>query len=203
MRASTDMKVTGDGGVVERHITEGEVALYVDAEHGRSAEIQTHLAVCVECRTEVADVGRLVRTLPDVRRSWVRRRVWLPVAAAAAAAVVLLFRPTPSPVEHREGAVTTIMAPVPLTPAGFAASTAALVWSSVPLAHAYHARVFDEHGTVLWQRETTDTIVAIPASVALRPGARYYWNVEARTGFDRGVTSELTEFTVRRARRSR
>jgi hypothetical protein len=197
------MTVNGDGGVVERHITEGEVASYVDADHVRREEIQSHLAVCAECRAEVAEVGRLARALPDVHRGWVQRRVWLPVAAAAAAAVVLLIRPTPSAVEHREGAVTTIMAPVPITPAGFADPGGALVWSSVPLAHAYRARVFDERGTVLWQRETTDTLTPIPASVDLRPGARYYWNVEARTGFDRGVTSDLTEFTVRSIRHSR
>lgn len=187
---------------MERHLTECEVASYVD-DDVRSEAIWTHLSWCAECRAEVADVGQLIRALPDAHRGWKQGRVWLPLAAAAAAALVLLIRPTPSSIEHRDATVATIMAPAPIRPAGIADPDISLVWSSVPLAHTYRTRVFDEHGTVLWQRETADTIAPIPASVALRPGAHYYWNVEARTGFDRGVTSDLTGFTVRSTRLSR
>ena len=72
----------------------------------------------------------------------------------------------------------------------------ALVWSSVPYANNYRVRMFDADGTVLWEREATDTVVPIPDSMALRPLLLYYWRVEARTGFDRRAESDLVEFRL-------
>ena len=199
--------MTGAGA--ERHLGADEVVAYVDgaiAEEQRG-RVQAHLAACADCRAEVRDVMAVVRTLPDVRRA--RRRLWIPAAAAvAAAAIVLVWLRPPSERtaigdEHRKGSVTTTVAPRPVAPAGAVAAVDTLVWSSAPGADAYRVRLFDANGTVLWEGQTIDTVAPLPATIALRASASYYWKVEARTGFDRWAASDLIEFVVAHGRSSR
>lgn len=183
------------------HLEANEIAAYVDgavAGEARAA-IQAHLAACAECRAEVAEVLPIVRTLPRARR--VRGQIWIPAAAAAVLALLWAGPRAlrePAVPEHREEAVTTIVAPRAVAPVGAVDSASVLVWSSVPSADRYRARLFDAHGTVIWEHEIGDTIAALPSSVALRPRLLYYWKVEAHTGFDRWAASDLIEFTVRR-----
>lgn len=186
----------------EPHLDPQEIAAYVDgARTGDArAHIESHLAACTECRAEVAEVSRLLATMRG-RSVW--RHVWIP--ALAAAAVLLLFvgplpisDPTVRP--HRDAPVTTTIAPRALAPLGAVDSVSTLAWSSVPRADRYHVRLFDAEATVVWQRETSDTIVALPVTLRLQPERSYYWKVEATTGFDRRAASELVEFSVRRRR---
>src|SRR5688572_19024755 len=74
----------------ERHLESNEIAAYVDGDvHGEDRlSIQAHLAACAECRAEVAEVSRIVRTAPAARR--IPSRVWIPAAAAAVFALVWL-----------------------------------------------------------------------------------------------------------------
>ena len=53
----------------------------------------------------------------------------------------------------------------------------------------------DTTGIVLWQHQTLDTFALLPDSIRLSAGS-YLWRVRARTGRDRWVESELTEFVV-------
>jgi anti-sigma factor RsiW len=192
----------GDG-----HLRPDEVAAYADGtvDADVRAAIQAHLATCAECRAEVADVFGVLGTLPHSRH--VGRRVWIPAAAAAAVAAILLARPLPHESvgrrpgagSHREAAMTATIAPRPLAPVGVVDSAGALVWSPVPSADRYHARLFDADGTVLWEGEVEDTVAALPAAVAIAPGRSYYWKVEAHTGVERWAASDLVDFT-RRAR---
>jgi hypothetical protein len=184
---------------LERHLEPDEVAAYTDNALSAEAraEVQAHLAACAECRAEVLEVSRIVETVPAAWR--IRRRAWIPAAAAAAAALVLIWpRPAETPVTpvHREEAVTTTIAPRPLLPTGSVDSLSRLVWTSVPYADRYHVRLFDGAGSVIWERETADTVGVIPASVSVRAGVPYFWKVEALTGFDRRAASELVEFIV-------
>jgi hypothetical protein len=199
--------VTGAGS--ERHVSADEVVAYLDGaisqeERGR---IQAHLAACADCRAEVRDVRAVVRALPGVRP--VRRPFWIPAAAAAAAAAVVLvwLRPPSARTaigdEHRNGSVTTTVAPRQVAPAGAVAAVDKLVWSSAPGADAYRVRLFDANGTVLWEEQTIDTVAPLPASIALRASTSYYWKVEARTGFDRWAASDLIEFVVAHSRSAR
>ena len=187
-------------GPFDQHLRPEEIAAYVDGAvtgHVRSA-IQAHLAACAECRAEVAEVSRVVRTLPHTRG--VPQRIWIPAAAAAALALLWAGPRTlrePPAFEHREEAVTTTVGPRPVAPVGAVDSARALVWSSVPHASSYRVRLFDADGTVIWERELGDTVAALPSSVRLRARLPYYWRVEANTGFDRRAASDLVEFVPR------
>lgn len=188
------------GGRLDRHLDHGEVAGYVDGVVSGDAltAIEAHLSVCPECRAEVSDVSSILRTAPSAGH--VRRRVWIP-AAAAAALVLLWVVPRavrePAVSAHREEAVTTTVAPRPVAPRGTVDSTAAFVWSSVPYANSYRIRLYDADGSLLWEQETGDTITAAPTSVRLRARTSYFWKVEAQTGFNRWAASDLVEFTPR------
>ena len=184
----------------DRHLEPHEIANYVNGDVGGEARasIDAHLAACAECRAEVADVSRIVRTAPAARG--VSRRIWIP--AATAAALVLLwvgppaFREQGTP-EHRDEGVTATVAPRAIAPVGSVDAASAFVWSSVSHVNNYRVRLFDADGTVLWEREAIDTVVTIPESIALRPQLLYYWRVEADTGFDRRAESDLVEFRIR------
>jgi hypothetical protein len=185
----------------ERHLDSNEIAAYVDGGvYGEERfSIEAHLAACAECRAEVADVSRIVRTAPAARR--VPSRVWIPVAAAAVFALLWLgpggLRDRAES-ELREEPVMMTVAPRPVSPVGAVEAASALIWSSVPNANRYRVRLFSADGTVLWEHEAADTVAAIPDSIALRPQVLYYWRVEASTGFDRRAESELVEFRIQR-----
>ena len=184
----------------DQHLQPDQVAAYVDGSLAGEVRprVQAHLALCADCRGELVDVARIVGTLPG--RRLVRRRVWIPAAAAAALAL-FLARPveTPSPTEsgHRQTAVLTPGAPRAILPADTVRSARSLIWSSVAGADRYRLRLFDASGTVIWEAEIPDTLAALPDTVRLAVRRSYYWKVEAHTGFDRWAPSDLTEFVVR------
>jgi hypothetical protein len=184
---------------VEHHLEPGEVAAYVDTALQGPARraIESHLAACAECRSEVIEVGGVVRTLPRSRQ----RRYW--ISAAAAAAALLLWAAPPidqdAPLIHRDEAVTQTPAPRPLASTNADAAPMA-AWSPVPTADRYRARLFNAAGIVLWEVETTDTIAVVPDSITLQVGTPYFWKVESHSGFGRWAASELVEFVPRRDR---
>lgn len=188
-------------GHMDGHLDPAEVAAYVDRVMERDARqrIEAHLASCAECREELVDATRIAATLPHQRRI----SMWVPAAAAAALMVMVVWpRAVREPaLDHREAPVTVTVAPRALAPVGAVDSAPMLLWSSVPHADRYEVRVFAADGSVLWERETNDTSVAIPDSIGLRSRQSYHWKVEALTGFDRRAASELIEFSVRFPRR--
>ncbi len=185
-----------------RHLESGEIAAYLDrrlAPADRS-RVEAHAAECDQCRRELVEAARLLRTQPQ-RRTW-----YVPASAVAAAAVVYLLLwsgPVPGPAgsaEYREPAITTSVAPAVVAPRGVAASVRALVWTAVPRADRYRLTLFDDTGALVWETQTTDTLVPLPESIRLNPGATYLWKVEAQTSWNRWVASDLVEFSLGRAR---
>ena len=108
--------------------------------------------------------------------------------------LVLLRSPAGDrPPDHRG---TTQPAPVLVAPIGSVANAGSLTWQRVVEADRYRVTLFDATGTTLYAAEVADTVVALPDSIALIPGAAYLWKVDARTGFDRWVTSDLADFSI-------
>ena len=184
--------------VTGQHLDPRDVVAYVDhvATQSERARIESHLVTCPECRAEVSEAGHIIATLPSARR--IGRPVL--ITAAGIAAVLLIFllpradrRISP---QHREAPVTTTIAPVILAPVGAVESTNAFMWSSVPHTDRYELRVFNSDGSVVWQTETTDTVVSIPRSIILQPGVSYYWKVQAHTGIERSTSTDLVEFSI-------
>ncbi|HET9637008.1 MAG TPA: zf-HC2 domain-containing protein [Gemmatimonadaceae bacterium] len=184
------------------HLAPNEVAAYLDgaAQGERRARIETHLVECAECRDEIVDARRIMRTLPARRR----RTRWLVTSVAAAAAVVIIsllpgLSSTPGSSLHRAPASAGSPSITLFVPVGTVDSLHDFVWSSVAEADRYHVRVFDANGTVVWERTTSDSTIAA-AGITLATGHAFYWKVEADVGYDRHVSSELVEFAVRHPR---
>jgi anti-sigma factor RsiW len=180
------------------HLERGEVAAYLDRALSPSdrSRVEEHLADCDACRAEVIAVARLLRTQPG-RRGW-----YVPIGVAAAAAAVLLLvwpRPVeepPLPPNYREPVVTTTAAPSAIAPRGAIVAASRFVWTGVPHADRYRLTVFDATGRVVWETQTGDTAVGLPESIRLQTGASYFWKIEAQTGWNRWVGSDLIEFSL-------
>ena len=97
--------------------------------------------------------------------------------------------------------MTTTVAPTLIAPIGVTQATDSFTWTSVPKADRYRLTLFDRAGTMLWQAEGSDTAMAAPRSVVIGESATLLWKVEARTGWDRWVESELIEFSRATAKR--
>ena len=186
---------------IDGHVDARDIAAYVDetATPPVRALVESHIITCAACRDEVVDVSRIARSAP---RDGARRHMWIGAAAAAVLLVVLLRPPavTDEYPRHRETPVTTTVAPVAIAPAGLVDAAPTFLWSAVPHADRYRIRIFDGSGSVIWERETGDT-VASTDSLTFVPGRSYFWKVEAHAGFDRSTTTELIEFSVSDPRR--
>lgn len=166
-----------------------------------------HLASCARCRAAVASVGRALAdpaVTSELAPPGRRRRVYRIALPLAAAAVLLLLLGSPAddrgPV-HRGPPPPTATAPIPRSPLGTVAVVDELHWSPVTGADRYRVTLFDAAGRVLYEKEVADTVAALPDSVTLVPGQPYLWKADARTGFDRWVTSPFVEFSIAGARR--
>ena len=194
-------------------------------EHGvdvvERTEIIAHLAACAHCREQVAAVATLLRNTA-VAAEIARIEMSTPVSAArrwrfagagalTAIAAAALFMVMPSgertgvtqPVvgdtdgaTHREQSVTTTAAPILIVPVGVLAAADTFRWTSVPNADRYRVTLFDKEGRWVWEAEGPDTAMVKPATIAGNRGAVFLWKVEARTGWDRWVSSELIEFSI-------
>jgi hypothetical protein len=185
-------------------------------------EIIAHLATCANCREQLQSVVRLIRdpsvaaeigrietpAAATVKRPWrlVGAGALTAIAAAGAfmigsggpAVATLPMVAVTDTETHREPSVTTTVAPSLIAPIGTMAAADTFRWTSVPRADRYRLTVFDREGRTVWEAEGSDTAMARPDSIARRVGTAYLWKVEARTGWDRWVASELVEFSAAR-----
>ena len=165
----------------------------------------SHAAGCGTCRVALASVARAVES-PAVAhelkrlRQTPRVRPLALVVPVAAAAVLLLFALPNGTNEvlspHRAAPITAAPAPTAVWPVGRVSTAPSLLWNAVQGADRYRVTLFDAEATVLFATELRDTSTAVPDSVRLSAGGAYWWRVEARTGFDRWVPSELYEFSI-------
>jgi hypothetical protein len=122
------------------------------------------------------------------------------LAAAAVLAGLLLVRPSKLDEEsapaQRDEATGVEVAPSLQAPAGVVAAVEQFQWSRVPAADLYRITVYEAEGAVVWEVETRDTLITPPDGTEFEPDARYIWQVAARVGFDRWVSSELVDFTI-------
>ena len=167
-----------------------------------------HLAACAFCRRAVASVAEALADQPVTheieiveRRAnrWGRVvRIGVPLAAAATVLVLLWSPANDSGGSHRGGPGQG-PAPTPVGPRGTVESAQRLQWTAVPGSDRYRATLFGAQGNVLFETEVSDTIATLPDSVRFISGQPYLWKVEARTGWNRWVTSDLVDFTIARA----
>ena len=195
-----------EAGATARCLDDGTIASLVEGtiDDATRAAALPHLAECARCRGAVASISRALTDPLIARevstRSRARWRVLAMAIPAAAAAVILLFavpQRGDDGSSHRAPTITAVSSPVPMSPVGLVAGAESLRWSSVAGADRYRTTLFDDAGSVVYETQTADTVVALPDSVHLAPGHSYLWKVEARTGWGRWSASELIEFSVR------
>jgi hypothetical protein len=205
-----------------RCLDDAEIAALVDGVGpARQGSAIAHLASCGRCRKELAAVTRLLRDpsvareietiQPSAPRRLGARSARLATAAGLVAAVLGGVILGPELLRNadagdaailRERAITTTAAPRIVEPLGVATLADSLRWTSVPRADLYRITVWDREGSVVWEDETRDTVLALPEAIDASRGASLLWDVKARTGWDRWVASELVELTVSDRRRT-
>lgn len=183
------------------HLPPETAAAYLDRRLSGS-ELDTaeaHLASCYLCRAEMVDLTRVLR----LRR---RPRLLYVGGVSAAAAAVLLFvagtwEAARSPVETHRGAITDARVAVQLiSPTTHSDAPTTWRWAPVSGADRYELTVFDTEGRIVWDTTTTQSVVRAPAAGRLEVGRKYFWRVRARIDWDRWVSSDFAEFTLRAAR---
>jgi hypothetical protein len=68
------------------------------------------------------------------------------------------------------------------------------VWASAPNAISYRLTLTDANGSTIWTNSGLDTVVALPDSVLLTVGARYFWVADALVSDGQSRSTELREF---------
>ena len=165
------------------HMDEWQIAAYLDRRlpAGERERAEAHLASCSDCRDELVQAHRVLST--------VRRRRGLTVAIsvlAGAALVVIVVRATP------RGGSAAGAAPSALRGTGDAPSLLAhgpegdtplaslrFTWGRAPATASYRLTLTNADGLPIWTASSTDTVMTLPDSVALQPGGRYFWFVDA------------------------
>lgn len=160
-----------------------QIAAYLDRRlpAGERELAEAHLASCSDCREELIQAHRVLST--------VRRRRGLKVAVsvlASAALVVIVVRSTQhggntagraGPALRATGDTPSLLAHGPEGDTPLAALR--FVWGSAPATASYRLTLTNADGVLVWTVSSTDTVKTLPDSVALQPGGRYFWFVDA------------------------
>ena len=168
-----------------------------------------HMAMCAACRRRVASVARaladpavareIVAADQSTKRSRLRSRTLIPLAAAAAAVLLFVVSPRRSDegvVSHRAPTLTAGAVPTLIFPVGTVSRADTLRWAAVDGADRYRVTLFDAAGNVVHEAQLSETAAALPDAIQLAAGRPYLWKVEARTAFDRWSASDLVEFSL-------
>lgn len=183
-------------------MTDLELAAYLDRGLSQSDRdrIETHLASCGECR---AHVVASQKTLDEQKRLPRSRAMWGALAAAALL-FVLLVKPQISLRDTRQGSDIRVRGEtqssrvVTYGPRGeVSAAGLRFVWGSAGAEAVYKFSATARDGSELWSISTRDTSVALPGSVTLRAGDRYFWQVDALRPDGSTLSTGLEEFVVR------
>lgn len=186
------------------HLSSDELAAMVDGglPAARRAYVSTHLAICRECRSELALATRIVETAPARRPA---SRPWVPLLLGVAAATALLF--VSPPVRHRQPVATadvrsavlsataiSVIAPPPESSVG--ATAVRFSWHAVPGVSTYRLFITDSAGVPVRTLPTTDTTVN-QFSPPLVEAGRYFWYVDALRVDGSSIASPQIGFSIR------
>lgn len=173
-----------------------QIAAYID--RGLSGaerdEIEAHLAECAECRRHVLDTDELMQR---VRRP---KRLVIGSALVAAAAVIIVAVPSlrrsdaaqENPLYRDAPGSSSLIAYGPTGESRV--GSLRFVWSPAHGAMSYRLTVSRADGATVWTQSGRDTVAALPASVTLRAGDRYFWVSDALLADGGSRSTGLREF---------
>jgi hypothetical protein len=189
-------------------LTDQRLLELVDGTIGDSQRLEAtgHLSSCRRCQREVSSLIGALNDADVILASGTGRHRLLRVAAllsiAAGAILVITLgdfgkqAPVATHAPHRAPELIPGSQPVGVSPVGPVSNAIELRWSEVPDADAYKVTLFNSEGLALLEAESGENFVVVPDSIRLVPGGRYLWQVQARIGYDRWVSSELVEFRL-------
>ncbi len=194
--------------MVESHLSADDVAAMVDGQLSGNprSRVEKHLALCAQCRAELASVSALVASAPSASVRRVRRSVVVR-AVAVAAAIALMVMPSAMrrdgsqrSAEREQRGTSAAVATAVVSPEPSVAvdrNSARFVWHSDGKS-TYRLFVTDSAGAQLFTTTTTDTSVITPDTVRLVAGAHYFWFVDVLRGDGSSASSPPTKFSIRR-----
>lgn len=196
-----------DRGLIERYL----VGLLSESE---VEALESHYLTCARCQGDLRLAAAIRDVLPEVQEALpiagvspavmtgrrFGRRARIGAVAAALAAIlagVLLVQPTRiESLWHREAVPAAEIVPTVEAPIGEVGAVEGFRWAAVTSADLYEVMLYNAAGDVLWQVDSRQTHVSLPDTVRLETGVLYLWQVSARVGWDRWVSSELVRFRV-------
>lgn len=201
------VEALGPAAVMDRESpTAGEIAAFLDGrlEGAELSRVQAILAADPAARQELIKASRIVASAPSTREP---KRSWVPAFAtlAAAAAIAIVFIPArnlsrdsaPVSAERRAPAdeAPRIQVVVPTEGSLVRNDEHPFTWRGVDGA-TYRVIVSDVAGNTVLQKNTTDTVLAIPESLLKNEGATYYFAVYALLPDGSSLGSDAHEFVV-------
>jgi Putative zinc-finger len=175
-----------------------QIAAYIDRGLSRAErdEVEAHLAECAECRRHVSDTDALVQRVRGPKRLVIGGAL---VAAAAAVIIVAVpsFRRSDGTLEnplYRDVAASSSL--IAYGPTGESrVGSLRFVWSPAQGAMSYRLTVSRADGATVWTQSSRDTVAALPTSVTLHVGDRYFWVSDALLADGGSRSTGLREFT--------
>jgi anti-sigma factor RsiW len=201
------VEALGAAAVMDRESpTAGEIAAFLDGrlEGAELSRVQAILAADPAARQELIKASRIVASAPSSREP---KRSWVPAFAtlAAAAAIAIVLIPArnlsrdsaPVSAERRAPAdeAPKIQVVVPAEGSSVRNDDRPFTWRGVDGA-TYRVIVSDVAGNTVLQKNTTDTVLAIPEALLTNEGATYYFAVYALLPDGSSLGSDAHEFVV-------
>ncbi|HEX6574871.1 MAG TPA: zf-HC2 domain-containing protein [Gemmatimonadaceae bacterium] len=192
--------------VLVEHLSSEELSAYLtnSLNAAERENVERHLTVCAECRSELIEGQRAIASAPPAKKV---SRSWFALAGlAAAAAVLIMVWPkgeigrSPQHIERISPPSTIAPSVSIVSPASDAvldASTRTFTWKRDD-GSSYRVTITDQAGRPVWSQATQDTTVALPDSIRLAADSRYFWYVDALRPDGRSVTSGINSFHTSR-----
>lgn len=158
-----------------------------DPGSGLPAELEAHLSACHACHLlvnldakarELARCGRLESAgpvwRPRIFRSHASRATWIAgLGLAASLAAMAFLPPRPAGVASSVRGLDRVRFLRPVEGEVLAASRPVLRWSPIAGASRYVVEVRDQDGRSLWEGETSESEIRLPANLSLTHGREY------------------------------
>ena len=190
----------------EPHLSVDDIASMIDGSltTDERATAERHLAICDECREELAASARAVASAASVPAWRIPWRLIVPLAAGIVLAVML--RPPAASdrvaeprertaVPDRDARIVTVF---PAARAALRAEPVRFVWRPIESSIGYRVVVKEASGAPVWSGDVADTVLVLPDSVRLRAGAPYVWRVDGARADGTTASSAETPFRIER-----
>lgn len=167
------------------HVSRSALTAYVDGklEGGAREQLESHLAVCDECRAQVMAASLTRDPLTQRRTSRTGCGLGALLAAAVVVALITFVRPPTAPrddtdAERPGGSHGELQSLLPIDGATVDPTSLEFAWTFEEGA-AYRLTVTDANGGAVWEANTRATSLRLPTDIVLPVGARFHWYVDA------------------------